>query len=144
MIIDPVRVAEILGGPRVLRQRVRTLADLNAVVAAGLPIASLDAAAAHVAGSTGSAAALKHRLVPRPTRARRTRLKVVESERVERLARVMALAEAVWENEEDARAFMHEPHPLLEERSPLDVAATELGARRVEELLAKLEYSLPV
>jgi uncharacterized protein (DUF2384 family) len=56
----------------------------------------------------------------------------------------MALAEAVWEDEDDARAFMNEEHPLFEGRTPVEMADTELGARRVEELLMKLEYSLPV
>jgi uncharacterized protein (DUF2384 family) len=32
---------------------------------------------------------------------------------------------------------------LLEGRTPLEVAFTELGARRVEELLWKLFYGLP-
>jgi uncharacterized protein (DUF2384 family) len=34
-------------------------------------------------------------------------------------------------------------HPLLDGRTPLDVAMTELGARRVEELLWKLFYGVP-
>lgn len=35
----------------------------------------------------------------------------------------------------DAREFLSTPHPKLEGRTSLDVALTELGARRVEELL---------
>jgi len=65
-----------------------------------------------------------------------------QSERLERLARVMALAEDVWESRDDARRFLTTPHALLGER-PLDLAQTELGARRVEDLLWRLEYSLP-
>jgi putative toxin-antitoxin system antitoxin component (TIGR02293 family) len=56
----------------------------------------------------------------------------------------MALAEQVWENREDALEFLNAAHPLLGSRPPLEVAETELGARRVEDLLMKLEYSLPV
>jgi putative toxin-antitoxin system antitoxin component (TIGR02293 family) len=63
---------------------------------------------------------------------------------VERLARVMALAEQVWESRDDAREFLAQPHSMLEERSPLEMAETELGARRVERLLMNLEYGLPV
>ncbi|HEX5724321.1 MAG TPA: MbcA/ParS/Xre antitoxin family protein, partial [Longimicrobiaceae bacterium] len=87
---------------------------------------------------------LKDLLVPRATRGRRrAALKPAESERVERLARVMALAEQVWEDTDDARAFLTAAHPLLDGRAPLELARTELGARQVEELLWKLEYSLP-
>ena len=61
----------------------------------------------------------------------------------ERLARVMALAEEVWESREDARQFLTTPHALLDGERPLDLARNELGARRVEGLLYRLEYSLP-
>ncbi|MBI4545238.1 MAG: DUF2384 domain-containing protein [Gemmatimonadetes bacterium] len=133
-----------MGGEKVLRHRVSSLADLQAVVSEGLPVRALDETVQRVAGRSRTAAVLKDRLVPRATRARRTRLKLRESERVERLARLMALAEQVWEDEEDARAFLRQPHAMLDGKTPLEMAETELGARRVELLLARLEYSLPV
>jgi len=144
MTIDAAKVARIMGGKKVLRQRVDSLADLQEVVVSGLPVGALEETVRYVAVSSRAAAALRDRLVPRSTRHRRTRLKLRESEQVERLARLMALAEDVWENTEDARAFMNEAHPMLEERTPLEMAETELGARRVERLLVKLEYGLPV
>ena len=45
--------------------------------------------------------------------------------------------------EADAREFLNTSHPLMEGRTPLDVSMTELGARRVEELLWKLFYGIP-
>lgn len=143
MTIDAARVADILGGEKVLYHRVRSLADLQQVVAEGLPVKALDQVARYVGGDARTAASIKDRLVPRATRARRTRLKLAESERVERLARIMAMAEEVWEDREDAQAFLSEPHPLLDGRTPLELGETELGARRVERLLMHLEYSLP-
>lgn len=144
MTVDVAKVARIMGGEKVLGHRVDSLSDLQEIVADGLPVRALDETVRYLAGSSRTATALKDRLVPRATRARRVRLKLVESERVERLARLMALAEQVWEDEADARAFMHEPHLMLDGQTPVSMAATELGARRVEMLLAKLEYSLPV
>jgi putative toxin-antitoxin system antitoxin component (TIGR02293 family) len=144
MTIKASRIADILGGPKILRHDVSNLVDLQKVVAEGLPIRSLDETAKYVSNGPRAAAALKDRLIPRATRSRRTRLKTGESEKVERIARLMALAEDVWENTIDARAFMNESHPMLEGRSPLEMAATELGARRVERLLMHLEYGLPV
>src|SRR5687767_7040059 len=123
-MVEPASVADIMGGEKVLRQRVRTPADLEAAVSRGLPLRALEETAKRISGRWASASALQDRLVPRATRARRTRLKPSESEKVERLARMMALAEAVWEDEEDARGFMNEPHPLLEERAPVEVAQT--------------------
>ena len=144
MSVDAEKVAEILGGEEVLYENVRSSADLQRVVKEGLPVRALDEAVRYVAGSGRAARVLRDRLVPRATRARRTRLRLPESERVERLARVMALAEQVWESRDDAREFLAQPHPMLEERSPLEMAETELGARRVERLLMNLEYGLPV
>ena len=63
---------------------------------------------------------------------------------MKRLARLTAMANLVWENEDDARAFMNEPHPLLDGKSPIEMAESELGSRRVEKLLIKLEHSLPL
>ncbi len=143
MTVDVARVARILGGETVLRHRINSLADLQQVVAEGLPVRALDETARYIAGSGRAATALKDRLVPRATRSRRTRLKLAESERVERLARLMAMAEQVWEDNEDAVAFMTEPHAMLDSKSPLEMAETELGARRVERLLMRLEYNLP-
>ena len=144
MDADSEKVAEILGGEEVLYERVRSTADLQRVVREGLPVRALDEAVRYVAGSGREARVLRDRLVPRATRARRTRLRLPESERVERLARVMALAEQVWESRDDAREFLARPHAMLEDRSPLEMAETELGARRVERLLMNLEYGLPV
>jgi putative toxin-antitoxin system antitoxin component (TIGR02293 family) len=67
-----------------------------------------------------------------------------ESERLERVARLTALAEHVLESREDAQRFLTAPHPLLDGEAPIDLAATDLGARRVEDVLWRLEYSLPV
>jgi hypothetical protein len=56
----------------------------------------------------------------------------------------MAVAEQVWEDRDDAREFLGRPHPVLQDRSPLETAETEPGVRRVERLLMMPEYGLPV
>ncbi|WP_338418462.1 antitoxin Xre/MbcA/ParS toxin-binding domain-containing protein [Burkholderia cenocepacia] len=66
-----------------------------------------------------------------------------ESEKTERLARVLAAALHIWGNLSDARQYLATPHMLLNGQTPLDVVLTELGALRVEELLWTLFYGLP-
>ena len=85
-------------------------------------------------------------MVPEGTYKRRLktgRLTPEESERVARLANVIALAEAVWGDADDARAFLLTPHPELQDRLPLEVAVEEFGARHVEEILEGIRHGLP-
>lgn len=58
-------------------------------------------------------------------------------------AQASALAEDVWDDAKDAEAFMHRPHPLLENQTPFTVAATQAGAKRVEGILHKIRWGLP-
>jgi putative toxin-antitoxin system antitoxin component (TIGR02293 family) len=86
---------------------------------------------------------LLHRVVPAATwKRRRDRLSAADSEKTERLARVFATARYVWDSDEDALAFLHTPHAMLGGRAPLDVAMTELGARRFEALVWRLFYGV--
>ena len=142
--IEPRLVAEILGGTAVLHGSIRSLADLEGVVSRGLPRRALDACVARIWRDRRAAERFKFRIVPRATYHRRRLLKAAESERLERLARIVALTEKVWVGDrEAARVFLTSPHPLLEGRAPIEVARTELGARRVEDVLVALLYGHP-
>jgi putative toxin-antitoxin system antitoxin component (TIGR02293 family) len=138
------RVANILGGVAVLGRRIRSWTDLERLVQDGLPRQSLQKVADRLVEPGTPASDLVYRVVPAATFKRRTRLSAEESERTERLARVLARAEQVWGERGEARAFLNRPHPLLANDTPLDVARTELGARRVERLLADVEHGLPL
>jgi putative toxin-antitoxin system antitoxin component (TIGR02293 family) len=140
----PERVAEMLGGRAVLRSTVRTWVDLERLVRAGLPKRSLQLVARRAVEAGEPASEIVYQVVPAATFKRRTRLSTTESERTERLARVVALAESVWDDETEARAFLNRPHPLLDNETPLRVARSELGARRVERLLYDVEHGLPL
>jgi putative toxin-antitoxin system antitoxin component (TIGR02293 family) len=119
---------------------------LEDAVLAGLPREALRRVAERLGGDAERATAIEHAIVPKTTLARRGtgRLTREESERTERLARLFVHAVAALGSEEDARLFMRRGHPELEGRSPLEAAITELGGRRVEDILHALEYGLPV
>ncbi len=138
------RVADVLGGRAVLRISVRTWSELEQVVRAGLPKRSLQLVARRAVEPGTPFSEFVYSVVPAATFKRRTRLSAEESERTERLARVVALAENLWGNDGEARAFLNRSHPLLDGQAPLTVARTELGARRVERLLADVEHGLPL
>jgi putative toxin-antitoxin system antitoxin component (TIGR02293 family) len=144
MLADAGRVAEVMGGPGTLRREVRSTADLVELIEQGIPVEALDAVMGRIELNGSLAGDVKHWVVPKSTLTRRhDRLNLEESERLERLARVTALAEQVWEDRRLAREFLTAPQPQLDDARPIDAIRTELGSRRVEELLLRLEYSLP-
>lgn len=139
LVVAPENISAVmaLSPPR------RSIAELDAAVREGLPKSALREIVDHVVRSADERRDLMSRIVPEATFKRRSeRLTPDESEKTERLARIFATANFVWDNEEDAREFLHAAHPLLGGSTPLQVAATELGARRVEELLWRLFYGM--
>lgn len=142
-MVNPPAVARILGGSGVLRRRVQSLADLRQLVEDGLPVDALERTVAHFELAPAMASEIKHGIVPKTTLQRRTRLTLEESERLERLARLTALAEDVWEDASLAREFLVTAQPQLDGERPVDLARTDLGARQVEQLLMRIEHALP-
>jgi putative toxin-antitoxin system antitoxin component (TIGR02293 family) len=133
------RVARILG----LRPNVRSIADIAEAVESGLPKQSLERVVERAGVEGPARARLMQRVVPAATYKRRQRLKLVESERTERLARVIALAEMLWDDEAEAKRFLATPHAELGRRKPIEAALTELGARQVEDIVMRALYGLP-
>ena len=109
----------------------------------GLPSASLARLVRAIAPDDPD---FKYKLVPKATFARRKgkRLTPAHSERIARYARLWATALNVWKSEEEARDFLWRSHPLLEGRRPIHLAATEIGARLVEDVLGGLEHGTAV
>jgi putative toxin-antitoxin system antitoxin component (TIGR02293 family) len=142
-MIRPESIADVMGGTAILGRRIRSIDDLEETVSHGLPKRALRLTAERVYSSAGEARRIMFRIVPEATFKRRTRLSATESERTERLARVIAAAEHAWNDREDAREWLTKPHPELGKRPPLEVAMSELGARRVEDLLDRLVYGIP-
>ena len=83
--------------------------------------------------------AAKSRSAP-TSRARAARASV--NERIERLGRVIATAEYVWDGRDEAKRFLTTPHPAFAGARPIDATRSELGARQVEELLWQIYHGL--
>jgi putative toxin-antitoxin system antitoxin component (TIGR02293 family) len=79
------------------------------------------------------------------TRARwkqRKRLDPAISDRLVRLARILALAVDVLESQEHAVAWLREPSDALGGRTPLGVVTTDVGAERVTNMLYQMEHGI--
>ncbi len=132
-------ISKVLGG-----RTMHSILELSVAVERGLPKATLRHVAQWVFEDASDQRAMMHRIVPEATyKRRRDRLSAAESERTERLARVIATAEDVWQDREQARRFLTTPHAEIGGKTPLDAALTELGARQAEEVMARILYGLP-
>jgi hypothetical protein len=69
---------------------------------------------------------------------------VADSEPHLSLADLLTYAAFVLGSVEEAKEWLSEPHQLLGNRSPAEVAGTSDGARRVKRLLDGLDWSLPL
>ncbi|MGA2116646.1 MAG: antitoxin Xre-like helix-turn-helix domain-containing protein [Bryobacteraceae bacterium] len=143
-MLEPRHIGEVLGGDLVLDKPAISILELNDAVERGLPKATLRNVARRVFSDAGEQRTLMHRVVPEATyKRRRERLSPAESERTERLARVVAMAEDVWQDRVQVRRFLTTPHAEIGGKTPLDAALTELGARQAEEVMARIVYGLP-
>lgn len=139
VLVTPEKIAAVMA----LSPAPHSFAELDDLVSKGLPKAALRASVDHVCKASEERKRLLYRIIPEATyKRRRDRLSTDESQRAERLARIYATALYVWSGDDEARVFLNTPHPMLQGRTPLDVSMSELGARRVEELLWKLYFGV--
>jgi putative toxin-antitoxin system antitoxin component (TIGR02293 family) len=79
---------------------------------------------------------LKHR------RSKKQPLSVEESERVVRVARILATAQAVLGERESALNWLRTPKKRFDGRTPMEMIATEVGGRMVEEMLIQIDEGM--
>jgi putative toxin-antitoxin system antitoxin component (TIGR02293 family) len=135
------KMSNVMGAT--LRFEMNSVGDLADRVSEGFPKLVLRNTAQHIFDTPAEVNELMYRIVPEATYKRRTRLTAAESERTERLVRVIASAEVVWDDRAAAKQWLLAPHPELNGKRPLDAAMSELGARQVEELLDRIYYGIP-
>lgn len=70
------------------------------------------------------------------------RLSPDESDKVVRFSRLLGHATAVFGDADKARAWLKHPQAGLGGAVPLDYASTETGAREVDNLLGRIDYSV--
>src|SRR5271157_765014 len=112
-----------------LIERQLPTSSINRVLALGLTRSEVDSLVIPLR-------TLQHR------RSRREKLTVEESDRVLRLLRLLSHAESVYGSRERALSWLRSPHPHLRDRTPLEMARTDIGSRIVEELLVQIDESI--
>jgi putative toxin-antitoxin system antitoxin component (TIGR02293 family) len=118
--------------------------EMAALILAGLPTVALKRVGAFLGlrpAKVGSLVNINEKTLERRLKAH-ARLKPDESERVARLMRIISLAASVLESESHAREWLNRPLRELGDRTPLQMTATEPGAREVERVLGRIEYGI--
>jgi putative toxin-antitoxin system antitoxin component (TIGR02293 family) len=144
-IIDDRMVNEIeavfkqLGGKPALGKAPRTDADLREAIRAGFPYRAVEEVM-HSTGLTLSELAGALGISLRSLQRRRGgRLAFDESDRLYRLARIVAFASYYLGNQELATRWLKRPNRALG-AVPLSLVDTEVGSRNVENVLGRIAF----
>jgi putative toxin-antitoxin system antitoxin component (TIGR02293 family) len=142
-MVSTARLVQTLGGAGVLRERRATYEALIEKARVGFPYATLEAIATRFEIPQDLLVRVLH--LPPRTLARRKkarRLSADESDRLLRLARVVARAEEVLGSRERAGAWLRGTVRALGGIRPLDLLDTDLGAQQVEQVLGRIEHGV--
>lgn len=137
-----VTMADVIGGPAVLGEEPRMGADIIRLVRRGLPVATIQFVL-----DTGrlSLAELDRIVLPRKTLANRRKLGSLtpeQSDRLVRVARLIAAAEETFGTAEKANRWLRRETVALGGERPIDLLDTDEGARRVEALLGRIGHGI--
>jgi putative toxin-antitoxin system antitoxin component (TIGR02293 family) len=141
MVNELHAVVEELGGEPVLGRPLRNETDLQAAIREGFPQTVIEEVM-HAAGLSLQELAASLDLSPRSLQRRRHegRLARYESDRLYRLARIVALAKHYLGEGGLATRWLRRPNRALGGSTPLQLMDTEPGARTVENALGRIAY----
>jgi putative toxin-antitoxin system antitoxin component (TIGR02293 family) len=134
-------VEEQMGGEQVLGRTLRAETDLQAAIREGFPQQVVEEVM-HSAGITLNELAATLDLSIRSLQRRRGegRLARFESDRLYRLARIVALAKYYLGDDQVATQWLKRSNRALGGKVPLESLDTEPGARAVENILGRIAY----
>lgn len=141
---EATRIANVLGGRKVLGVEVKETEDLVKIVRRGLPYKVLPTLETYLVIKDQEQAGIwQWVLSSSRTHARRRierLLKPDESDRAMRVARVFARAEEVLGNREKAGLWLRRPNRALGMAEPLSLLDNDLGAQQVTDVLGRIEH----
>lgn len=141
MVNEITSIVEELGGETALGRPVHTREDMKAAIREGFPKAVVQAlveASGLTLEEVASSLDLSVRNLRRPKH--EGRLAKYESDRLYRLARILALAEHFIGSHKNAIDWLKRPNLVLGSIPPLRLLDTELGVLQVENVLGRIGY----
>jgi putative toxin-antitoxin system antitoxin component (TIGR02293 family) len=137
-----VATSDVIGGIRALGEDAPTGVDIMRLVRRGLPVATIEFVLETGRLTLGE---LDRIVLPRKTlmnRRRLGRLTPEQSDRLVRVARLIAAAEETFGSQEKANIWLRRPTTALDGEQPLDLLDTDEGARLVETLLGRISHGI--
>ena len=138
----PLSALDVVGGVDVVGGDLGEGMDLVRLVRRGLPVGAVQFV---LDSGRLSLAELDRIVVPRKTLTNRRKLGTLtpeQSDRLVRVARVLAVAEETFGSREKAAVWLRRPTTLLGDEYPLQVLDTDEGAREVETLLGRIAHGV--
>jgi putative toxin-antitoxin system antitoxin component (TIGR02293 family) len=141
MVNELQAVARELGGKRTLGRSFSNDSDMREAIRDGFPPAVVEELM-RASGLTLKELAGSLDLSPRSLQRRRRsgQLARYESDRLYRLARLLAIASEYLGDQERAQRWFKRPNRALGGVSPVSAIDTEVGARQVENILGRIAY----
>jgi putative toxin-antitoxin system antitoxin component (TIGR02293 family) len=140
------RVADLLGGARVLKRKLNGPLDAHEMLLEGLPGKALGTLVENLtipkSAALEKAIGMSLRTVQRHKDAPSKPLSQEQSGRIWKFAEILAKATAVLGSQEEVEKWLDSPAIGLNQRRPLDLLATPAGVELVEDFLERLEYGV--
>src|SRR5689334_20078023 len=138
----PLSALDVVGGADVVGADVGAGMDMVRLVRRGLPVGAVQFV---LDSGRLSPAELDRIVLPRKTLTNRRKLGTLtpeQSDRLVRVARVLAAAEETFGCREKAASWLRRPTTALGGEYPLQVLDTDEGAREVETLLGRIAHGI--
>jgi putative toxin-antitoxin system antitoxin component (TIGR02293 family) len=137
-----VTMTDVIGGADALGEDARPGMDIVRLVRRGLPVSTIQFIL-----DTGrlTLTELDRVVLPRKTLTNRRKLGSLtpeQSDRLVRVARLIAVAEETFGSQEKANIWLRRPTTALGGDRPLDLLDTDEGARQVETLLGRIGHGI--
>jgi putative toxin-antitoxin system antitoxin component (TIGR02293 family) len=142
VMTTPANAVDLVGGAAVIGGEVGPGMDIVKVIRRGLPVSAIQFV---LDSGRLTLAEIDQIVLPRKTLANRRRLGNLtpeQSDRLIRVARVLAAAEETFGNQEKAGAWLRRPTRVLGGECPLHLLDTDEGAREVETLLGRIGHGI--
>jgi len=143
------RTVELLGGPQVLKRKVKSQLEAHDLLKDGIPARALNHLVGEVTilrashhGGLEKAVGISQRTYQR-TKARPAKaLSPEQSGKTWKFAELFARVMSIFGSKQEAEAWFERPAIALEQRKPIDMLSTPAGLELVEKHLTRLEYGV--